>query len=262
MSVNGYTCNDGTDEHSAPLFPCSYWVVSRVMDSSCQGHTQNEQFIRPHRLASDTKGGIGTGRVRAAEAGSAASHEFVNDLRVHNAEASMKGGLMLTKNQARTTGAMLRRRLPRPMTTVCAVLLAAGAWLPAHGQSGSSPATAAAAPERSACETEGALALTRTQRAQVQQGPQRPQVRRRDRGRNLRTTDAGRDRAMASLPGGSRDGVPRRGSHRDAHPLLVTMAWRERSFSTRGALTSVGSKWPTSTVERPNVDLVGIRPPS
>ena len=77
---------------------------------------------------------------------------------------------MLTKNQGRTTGAMLRRRLPRPMTTVCAVLLAAGAWLPAHGQSGSSPATAAAAPERSACETEGALALTRTQRAQVQQG--------------------------------------------------------------------------------------------
>ena len=77
---------------------------------------------------------------------------------------------MLTKNQARTTGAMLRRGLRWPMTTVCTVLLAAGAWLPAHGQSGSSPATVAAAPKKSACETEGALALTRTQRAQVQQG--------------------------------------------------------------------------------------------
>ena len=75
---------------------------------------------------------------------------------------------MLTKNQAGTTGAMLRRGLRWPMTTVCAVLLTAGAWLPAHGQSGSSPATVAAAPEKSACETEGAL--TRTQRAQVQQG--------------------------------------------------------------------------------------------
>ena len=77
---------------------------------------------------------------------------------------------MLTKNQARTTGAMLRRGLRWPMTTVCAVLLTAGAWLPAHGQSGSSPATVAVAPEKSVCEAEGALALTRTQRAQVQQG--------------------------------------------------------------------------------------------
>ena len=75
---------------------------------------------------------------------------------------------MLTKNQARTTGAMLCRGLRWPMTTVCAVLLTAGAWLPAHGQSGSSPATVAVAPEKNACETEGAL--TRTQRAQVQQG--------------------------------------------------------------------------------------------
>jgi len=57
------------------------------------------------------------------------------------------------------------------MTTVCAVLLGAGAWwLPAHGQSGSSPATGAATLEKGVCETEGALALTRTQRSQVQQG--------------------------------------------------------------------------------------------
>ena len=62
------------------------------------------------------------------------------------------------------------RGLRRLMTTVCAVLLAGGAWLPAHGQSESSPATVAAAPEKRACETEGAVALTRTQRAQVQQG--------------------------------------------------------------------------------------------
>ena len=80
---------------------------------------------------------------------------------------------MLTKNQARTgtTGAMPRRGLRWPMTTVCAVLLGVGVWwLPAHGQSGSSPATGAAALEKGVCETEGALALTRTQRTQVQQG--------------------------------------------------------------------------------------------
>ena len=70
---------------------------------------------------------------------------------------------MLTKNQARTgtTGAMPRRGLRWPMTTVCAVLLGVGVWwLPAHGQSGSSPATGAAALEKGVCETEGALALT------------------------------------------------------------------------------------------------------
>ena len=78
---------------------------------------------------------------------------------------------MLMRNQARTTGAMLRRGLRWRMTTVCAVPLVVGAWLPAYGQSGTSPTTTvAAAPKRSACETEGALALTRTQRTQVQQG--------------------------------------------------------------------------------------------
>ena len=79
---------------------------------------------------------------------------------------------MLAKNQARigTTGAMLRRGLRWPMTRLCAVLLVVGAWLPAYGQSGSPSTTVAAAAKRSACEAEGALALTRTQRTQVQQG--------------------------------------------------------------------------------------------
>ena len=38
------------DEHSASSFPCSFWVVSELMYKPCHGHTQNEQFIRPHRL--------------------------------------------------------------------------------------------------------------------------------------------------------------------------------------------------------------------
>ena len=46
----GYTCSDGTDEHSASSFPSSFWVVSGLMYKPCHGHTQNEQFIRPHRL--------------------------------------------------------------------------------------------------------------------------------------------------------------------------------------------------------------------
>ena len=46
----GYTRSDGTDEHSASSFPCSFWVVSGLMYKPCHGHTQNEQFIRPHRL--------------------------------------------------------------------------------------------------------------------------------------------------------------------------------------------------------------------
>ena len=33
-----------------PSFPCSFWVVSELMYTPRQGHTQNEQFIRPHRL--------------------------------------------------------------------------------------------------------------------------------------------------------------------------------------------------------------------
>ena len=42
---DGYTRNDATDEHSAPSFPCSFWVVSELMYKPCHGHTQNEQFI-------------------------------------------------------------------------------------------------------------------------------------------------------------------------------------------------------------------------
>ena len=54
---------------------------------------------------------------------------------------------------------------------------------------------------------------TRTRAARAQ----RPQIRRRNRGRDLRTTDAGRDRTMANLLGGSRNEVSRRGKCRDAH---------------------------------------------
>ena len=79
---------------------------------------------------------------------------------------------MLTTARAKTLGAMLRLGSRCSMARVCAVLLAAGVWLPADGQSGSSPATVAAAPEKNACEAGGGtnIALTRTQRAQVQQG--------------------------------------------------------------------------------------------
>lgn len=78
---------------------------------------------------------------------------------------------MFTENQAGTSSTMRRQGLRVPLTTVCAVLLAAGAWLPAHGKSGSSgPVMLAAASEKSAEEVERALALTHAQRLLVQKG--------------------------------------------------------------------------------------------
>ena len=46
----GSTHTDGTHEHPAPVFLCSFRVVSGLMYRSRQWHTQNEQIIRPHRL--------------------------------------------------------------------------------------------------------------------------------------------------------------------------------------------------------------------
>ena len=45
------------NEHPPPAFRCSFWVISGLMDSPGQGHTQNEQLIRPHRLCQ----GLGRG---------------------------------------------------------------------------------------------------------------------------------------------------------------------------------------------------------
>ena len=42
------------NEHPALAFRCLFWVVSGLMDNPSQGHTQNEQFIRPQRRPPDT----------------------------------------------------------------------------------------------------------------------------------------------------------------------------------------------------------------
>ena len=47
---DGYTHKDATSEHPGPAFWCSFRVVSGLMDSPGQGHTQNEQLIGPHWL--------------------------------------------------------------------------------------------------------------------------------------------------------------------------------------------------------------------
>ena len=36
---DGYTRNDGTNEHAVPSFPCSFRVVSGLMDNPCQEGT-------------------------------------------------------------------------------------------------------------------------------------------------------------------------------------------------------------------------------
>ena len=73
---------------------------------------------------------------------------------------------MSTKNQIGTKNAMRRRGLRCSITTVCAALFVVGAWLPAHGQSASSPVMLAAATE----EVEAALGLRRSERRRIQEG--------------------------------------------------------------------------------------------
>ena len=46
----GYTHSDGSREHPEPPFPCSFRVDCRLMYRAPHGHTQNEQFNRPHWL--------------------------------------------------------------------------------------------------------------------------------------------------------------------------------------------------------------------